>query len=131
MRSNRRSARCRHDRLDALTLERTGRQGDGEWCDDAAIAEVLALDQERCRAISEQEWDALSALLADDLTHSHMTGVTQDKPTHLAHVQQNPRRVERHDVTVRVYGDAAVVTGPQVNIVETDGTATEQAIETL
>jgi hypothetical protein len=51
---------------------------------------VRALDQERCRAISEQEWDALSALLADDLPHAHMTGVTQDKPTYLAHVQQNP-----------------------------------------
>jgi len=92
---------------------------------------VLALDQERCRAISEQEWDALSALLADDLTHTHTTGVTQDKPTHLAHEQQNPKRIERRDVMVRVYGDAAVVIGPQVNIVETDGTTTELAIETL
>ena len=98
---------------------------------DAAADEVLELERARCAAISKQDWDALSALLADDLTHTHITGVTQDKAAYLAHVQKNPRRVERRDLKVRIYGDVAVVTGPQVNLLESDGGMTEVAIESL
>jgi ketosteroid isomerase-like protein len=99
--------------------------------EDAAADEVLELERARCAAISEQDWDALSALLSDDLTHTHITGVTQDKAAYLAHVQKNPRRVERRDLKVRIYGDVAVVTGPQVNLLESDGGTTEVAIESL
>ena len=99
--------------------------------EDAAAHEVLELERARCAAISKQDWDALSALLSDDLTHTHITGVTQDKAAYLAHVQKNPRRVERRDLKVRIYGDVAVVTGPQINVLETDGGTTEVAIESL
>jgi hypothetical protein len=70
---------------------------------EAAVAAVLDLVAQRCRAISEQDWDALAALLADELTHTHITGVTQDKPTYLEHVRKNPRWTERPDLKVRVY----------------------------
>jgi len=73
----------------------------------------------------------LDSLLSDDLTHTHITGVTQEKAAYLAHVQKNPRRVERRDLKVRIYGDVAVVTGPQVNLLESDGRTTEVAIESL
>jgi hypothetical protein len=86
--------------------------------DGAARSEVLALEAERCRAISDGDWPALEALLADDLTHTHLTGITQDKATYLAHVRGNPRRTSRGDLTVRIYGDVAVVVGPQVNVVD-------------
>ena len=98
---------------------------------EAAVAGVLDLEAQRCRAISEQDWDALAGLLADELTHTHITGVTQDKPTYLEHVRKNPRRTERRDPKVRVYGDAAVVTGPQINVVEADGVTTEVTSESL
>jgi len=95
------------------------------------VAEVLDLEGQRCRAISERDWDGLAGLLADELTHTHITGVTQDKPTYLEHVQKNPRRTERRDLKVRIYGDAAVVTGPQINVIEAEGVTTEVAIESL
>jgi hypothetical protein len=41
---------------------------------EAAVAEVLDLEAQRCRAISEQDWGALAGLLADELTHTHITG---------------------------------------------------------
>jgi len=96
---------------------------------DAAVTEVLALEAARCRAISGQDWEALAAMLSDDLTHTHITGVTQDKATYLAHVQKNPRRVERRALKVRIYGDVAVVTGPQVNLVEADAGPADAAGE--
>jgi hypothetical protein len=65
---------------------------------EAAVAGVLDLVAQRCRAISEQDWDALAGLLADELTHTHITGVTQDKPTYLEHVRKNPRWTERPDL---------------------------------
>jgi hypothetical protein len=86
--------------------------------DGGARNEVLALEAERCRAISDEDWPALEALLADDLTHTHLTGITQDKATYLAHVRRNPRRTTRGDLTVRIYGDVAVVVGPQVNVLD-------------
>jgi len=99
--------------------------GGGEHARD----EVLALEAERCRAISEEDWPALEALLADDLTHTHMTGTTQDKATYLAHLRRNRRSTARGDLLVRVFGDdVVVVTGPQVNVL--DGGA-PQASESL
>jgi ketosteroid isomerase-like protein len=96
-----------------------------------AVAEVLDIEAQRCRAISERDWDALAGLLADELTHTHITGVTQDKPTYPQHVKKNPRRTEWRALLVRVYGNAAVVTGPQINVLEADGSTTEVAIESL
>jgi hypothetical protein len=65
---------------------------------EAAVAAVLDLVAQRCRAISEQDWDALAGLLADELTHTRITGVTQNKPTYLEHVRKNPRWTERPDL---------------------------------
>ena len=99
--------------------------------DEAAVAEVMALEAQRCRAISDQDWAVLSEMLSDELTHTHITGVTQDKATYLEHVRKTSRRTERRNVRVRIFGDTAVVTGPQVNFVESDGETTEVAIESL
>ncbi len=48
--------------------------------DDAAVTEVLALEAARCRAISGQDWEALAAMLSDDLTHTHITGGPRTRP---------------------------------------------------
>ena len=80
-----------------------------------AVAELLRLEAERCRAISEQDWPALDRLLASTLSHTHMNGLTQDRATYLAHVQQRPRVTTRGDLSVRVYGDTAVISGPMWN----------------
>lgn len=83
-----------------------------------ATAELLALEAQRCDAINRQDWDALAAMLADNLVHVHANGLTQDKAVYLQHVSSRPRRTERRDLVVHVHGDTAVVTGKLVNMMD-------------
>jgi hypothetical protein len=82
---------------------------------DDRVAELQRLEQERCRAISEGDWSTLANLLRDDYSHSHSTGVVQDKPTYLDFIKGRPRTTTRGEVRVRIYGDAAVMNGRQLN----------------
>src|SRR5262245_51673557 len=81
----------------------------------ADVAAILAREDERCKAISNQDWATLETILTDDLTHIHMPGRQEDKPTYLAGVKNNPRTVTRDDLQVRVYGDTAIMTGAMTN----------------
>ncbi len=76
---------------------------------------LLQREQERCRAISEQDWESLAEILDEDLTHTHMNGLVHDKAAYLEHVQRRPRRTERGELSVRLYGDTAVVNGRMFN----------------
>jgi mannose-6-phosphate isomerase-like protein (cupin superfamily)/ketosteroid isomerase-like protein len=78
-------------------------------------AQILALEQTRCQAITAGDVKTLSAMLADDYVHVHGTGKIDTKAGFLANIQQNPRRTERGPLTIRLYGDTAVVTGEQLN----------------
>ena len=44
-----------------------------------------------------------------------MPGRLEDKPTYLAGLKGRPRKTERRDLKVRVYGDVAVMTGLMIN----------------
>jgi ketosteroid isomerase-like protein len=94
-----------------------------------AAAELLALEEQRCDAINRQDWDALAAMLSDDLVHVHANGLTQDKAVYLQHVSARPRRVERRDLVVRLHGDTAVMTGKLTNFM--DGEAASADTPTL
>jgi ketosteroid isomerase-like protein len=80
--------------------------------DEAALQRA---ESERCRAISELDLAALDRLLTDELSHTHATGVTQDKAGYLAGLGGRPRQTTRRDLQIRVYGDTAVMTGVLVN----------------
>ena len=82
---------------------------------DAVTEELLRLEDERCRAISAGDINTLGRLLADDLTHTHISGHTEDKATYLATLGGRPRITTRRDLNVRVYGDTAIMTGTLVN----------------
>jgi ketosteroid isomerase-like protein len=82
---------------------------------DAVTEELLRLEDERCRAISAGDVDTLSRLLTDDLTHTHITGRTEDKAAYLAGLGGRPRTTTRNALTVRVYGETAIMTGTLVN----------------
>ena len=87
------------------------------------VKEVLKVEAERVRAICEQDWPALEAVLADDLSYVHMPGNLEDKATFLAGYKNRPRKTERHDLKVRIYGDStAVVTGIMMNTRPDGGT---------
>lgn len=81
----------------------------------AAVEEVLKQEAERCRAIYEQDWAVLEPMMSDDLTYVHMPGRMEDKAAYLAGVKSRPRKVERQDLKVRVYGNTAIMTGIMIN----------------
>jgi ketosteroid isomerase-like protein len=83
--------------------------------DSTVAAELTKLEQERCRALSEKDWPALEALLSEDYTHVHTTGRVEDRPTYLQGMKERPRETSRGPLSVRVYGDSAVMMGSQTN----------------
>jgi Domain of unknown function (DUF4440) len=57
----------------------------------------------------------LERLLADDYTHTDIMGQFQTRDEWLAQVRSHPvAQLDFEDVTVRVYGDVAVVTGRNI-----------------
>jgi hypothetical protein len=89
--------------------------------ESGVVAELTRLEQERCRALSQQDWSALEALLSEDYTHTHTTGRVEDKPTYMQGMKERPRETFRGDLRVRVYGDTAVMQGLQTNKTQRGG----------
>jgi ketosteroid isomerase-like protein len=85
------------------------------------IAEVAELERRRVGAINRQDLDALRALLADDYQHCHATAVVQTADQSVAHIAKNARTIKARQPEIRVYGDAAVLTGELVNLIERPG----------
>jgi hypothetical protein len=82
--------------------------------DEAGSREaVIAAEHERCRAVTQEDWPVLDSLLDDSLTHTHMNGRVDTKQALLANLRSRPRTLSRGHLEVRLYGDAAVMTGPQ------------------
>jgi hypothetical protein len=73
---------------------------------------LIGLESARCEAISSCDFEALDRLLAEDLTHTHIDGRTQDKQAYLAGLRARPRQTTRgDDLAVRLYSGVAVMTG--------------------
>ena len=81
--------------------------------DDDAITQIRNLEADRCRALVTNDIVALAALVSDDLIHINTSGAVEDKAQYLAGVEKRLTflSVERGELTIRVYGDVAVVTG--------------------
>jgi ketosteroid isomerase-like protein len=82
---------------------------------------VLALESRRVRAMNEADPEALLALLHDDHVHVMANGVVTDKKGAAESLRNVPRKVEMRVPKVRIYGDLAVLTGPQVNHEQING----------
>ena len=84
--------------------------------DSATIAEITRLETERCRAISEQDYDALEALLTEGNSHVHRDGLTQNKADYIQRCrsQGGPMHMRREDLQFQVLGDTVVVTGRMI-----------------
>jgi hypothetical protein len=81
--------------------------------------EILALEHRRCRAIVARDMPTLSGLLGTELVHTHTRGNVQDRAQYLHYIEHEMvfQSVERTDLDVRLFGDAAVVTGRLTNVV--------------
>jgi ketosteroid isomerase-like protein len=74
--------------------------------------EVRDADAERVRALLENDFPALEALLADDLTYVHSNGHLDTKSSYIEGLRSGASRylsMDMADVTVRALGDIAVV----------------------
>jgi hypothetical protein len=78
-------------------------------------AALMERDKRRLRAMNESDPDALLELLGDDHVHVLANGLVTDKAGAAAGLRSIPREVEPREPMIRVYGDTAVMTGPQTN----------------
>ena len=89
-------------------------------------AEVLQADDRRFEAMRKEDWPALEAALADDLTYVHSTARLESKKEHVDNLRggrPHYRGIAPRDRTARVHGNIGIVNGTSAMHVERDGKA--------
>jgi ketosteroid isomerase-like protein len=81
---------------------------------DDVAREVLAAEERRCAAIAAEDWDALEEVVADDFFYTHSAGTTEDKASWIAGIKSRRRAVEHEGLSVRSFGDVALLSGTSV-----------------
>jgi len=77
--------------------------------------EIMALERKRCDAIAKSDLAALAEVLAEDYLHVFGSGTTGDKQAYIDGIKAGPRVPERSNLSVRVYGDVAILNGDLLN----------------
>ena len=87
--------------------------------DDPRVAQIVALDEQRRAAMIAEDFATLDRLLADDLVHVHAAGNADTKAQYLKMIADfcGFEAIARGPMTVRFYGDTAVLTGPMTHTV--------------
>jgi len=85
--------------------------------------DLIALEARRCEAIGTGDLAALADVLADDYLHVLAPGRTVNKAEYVEMIRNGPRRPIRGEIDVRVYGDAAVLSGDLENRIGAPGEA--------
>ena len=88
---------------------------------DSDHAAVIALEARRCVAIGAGDLTQLAEVLADDYLHVLAPGQVIDKHGYIELIRKAPRTPRRGTLRVRMYGDAAVVTGDLDNYLGAPG----------
>jgi len=90
----------------------------------ASEADVLRADDNRFEAMRKEDWNALDAALADDLTYVHSTARLESKAEHIANLRAGKphyRGIAPRERRARVVGDVGLVNGVSEMHVERDG----------
>jgi len=90
----------------------------------AAESEVLRADDRRFEAMRKEDWTALDAALADDLTYVHSSARLESKKEHLANLRAGKphyRDIAPRDRYARVHGNVGIVNGVSDMHVENAG----------
>lgn len=88
-----------------------GPMATGYAADQQVVKEVIAAEEERLAAIHASDWTRLSDLLGDDLTYTHMSGLFENKDENIAGLKARSRIYKREGLSVRPFGDVAVLDG--------------------
>jgi ketosteroid isomerase-like protein len=86
--------------------------------------EVLQADERRFDAMRKQDWPALEAALADDLTYVHSTARQETKAEHVGNLRAGKpfyRGIAPREQKARVIGDVGIVNGVSEMWVENAG----------
>ena len=85
--------------------------------DDVTRAEILAVEQRRRVALLAVDLTTLADLYDESLIHTHAPGLTHDKTQLLEHVATRQAYLDmtRGELTIRVIGDVAIMTGRIIN----------------
>lgn len=85
--------------------------------DEKTRAEILAVEERRQTALLAVDLETLDDLFDDSIVHTHAPGLTHDKAQLLEHVRtrQAYHDIKRGELTIRLVGDVAVVTGRITN----------------
>jgi ketosteroid isomerase-like protein len=94
--------------------------------DEAAIAELRAVEQDRIRALLAGDWAGVEMLLAEDLVHFHANGVMDSKQSYIESVSTKLDflNIDRPSLKIRILGEVAIVTGPLNQTVRIKGPGT-------
>jgi uncharacterized protein (TIGR02246 family) len=76
---------------------------------------VAAAEARRSAAIANKDFQALAELLADDYLHVYGSGTFSDRAGYIEQVRAAPRVPTRGPLSIRIYGDGAIVTGDLLN----------------
>jgi ketosteroid isomerase-like protein len=88
---------------------------------DPEPAPLVALEARRCEAIGTGDLAALADVLAEDYLHVLAPGRVVDKAQYIEMIRNGPRKPERGSLHVRMYGQAAVITGELNNHIGAPG----------
>ncbi|WP_176695951.1 nuclear transport factor 2 family protein [Phenylobacterium immobile] len=80
---------------------------------------LLDLDRRRVDGCNAQDAAMMRAVLADDYVHIHTGGTFDTADSYVEGATRGDRRVEPRTLQVRIWGDSAVLIGPQVMHIKT------------
>lgn len=81
---------------------------------DAAEQAVRQVEDRRIKATIANDFATLDAVLADDLTYAHSSGVVDTKASYIESLRSGKTKyesIDRSPSLVRVYGNTALITG--------------------
>ena len=85
---------------------------------------VKAAELRRFDVTTKKDYEALATLLADDLVYTHSSAAVDSKASYLESLTSGRvtyKTITPHEVTVRVYGDTAVINGEAHMTVDANG----------
>jgi uncharacterized protein (TIGR02246 family) len=98
--------------------------------DSATRQELEALETKRCAASAAGDTATLAEIFAPDMTFVHFRGKTESRDEYVTAVGGKPRSMEFAPMTIKLFGDVALMTGNQ-DITRRSPTGETKLIETF